>query len=356
MLKKLKNTISVILLILLSLSHLYAEDKKPGGAPPAIVVVSEIGTGMISPENDFIGTVYYQEVSDAASEVSGKVEEVSFEEGQRLERGTAMVRLSSDLLNKTLQAAQANYDQVLTELEKEELNLKRAVDLFINQLIPERSYDDQRYTVHGLKMKSASMKAEVERLEAELRKKTIEAPFTGIVVKKHVDRGEWISEGATVATLAKDAMVDIIANVPESVIPYMKKGMQVNVAAGSKHIRGTVAAVIPRGDISTRTFPVKIRARNTAGLIEGMEAKVTLPVDIEKKALTVHRDAVISVFGTNAVFVVDDSKARMVPVHVIGYKGMTAGVQAGGLKEGMQAVIKGNERLRDGQAVQISEK
>jgi hypothetical protein len=46
----------------------------------------------------------------------------------------------------------------------------------------------------------------------------------------------------------------------------------------------------------------------------------------------------------------------MVPVNITGYKGMTAGVQAEGLKEGMKVVIKGNERLRDGQAVQISEK
>ena len=90
-------------------------------------------------------------------------------------------------------------------------------------------------------------------------------------------------------------------------------------------------------------------------LIQGMEARVTLPSGKVENVLTVNRDAVINVYGTNAVFIVNDSKAKMVPVNILGYKGMTAGVQAEGLKEGMKVVIKGNERLRDGQAVVIQE-
>ncbi|NOS35040.1 MAG: efflux RND transporter periplasmic adaptor subunit, partial [Deltaproteobacteria bacterium] len=46
-----------------------------------------------------------------------------------------------------------------------------------------------------------------------------------------------------------------------------------------------------------------------------------------------------------------DGKAVMVPVKVVGYEGMTAVVAAEGLKEGMKVVVKGNERLRDGQAI-----
>jgi multidrug efflux pump subunit AcrA (membrane-fusion protein) len=46
-----------------------------------------------------------------------------------------------------------------------------------------------------------------------------------------------------------------------------------------------------------------------------------------------------------------DSKAKMIPVKVIGYESETAGVNARGLEEGMKVVVKGNERLRDGQPV-----
>ena len=92
---------------------------------------------------------------------------------------------------------------------------------------------------------------------------------------------------------------------------------------------------------------------NTLSLIEGMTAKVRLPTGKAVKTLMVPRDAVIPVFGRTVVFAVIDSKARMIPVDIIGYAGLTMGVAAQGLKDGMRVVVKGNERLRDGQMVSI---
>ena len=120
-------------------------------------------------------------------------------------------------------------------------------------------------------------------------------------------------------------------------------------------LKGKIIALIPSGDISTRTFPVKIRVVNTTSLMEGMEARVVLPVGDEAKVMTVHRDAVIKVFGNTVVYTVQDSKAAMLPVTVLGYKGMSAGVQAEGLEAGMKVVVKGNERLRSDQEVVIQE-
>jgi multidrug efflux pump subunit AcrA (membrane-fusion protein) len=154
-----------------------------------------------------------------------------------------------------------------------------------------------------------------------------------------------------VATIAKDDIVDVIVEVPEKIIRYVTPGMDVNIKAGGKVTRGKVFAIIPKGDISTRTIPVKIRVKNNLSLIEGMQAGVSLPMGEKKKALIVARDAIINIFGTDAVFAVIDSKAKMIPVKVIGYKGMEAGIYAKGLSEGMSVVIKGNERLRDGQMV-----
>jgi len=45
----------------------------------------------------------------------------------------------------------------------------------------------------------------------------------------------------------------------------------------------------------------------------------------------------------------------MIPVKVAGYTGMNAGVHGEGLREGMKVVIKGNERLRDGQPVSVQQ-
>jgi multidrug efflux pump subunit AcrA (membrane-fusion protein) len=93
--------------------------------PPAKVVVSEVRSGTIVPEAEFVGTVYYPQVSDVASEVSGKVDKVNFEEGDRIKKGHLLVKINSDLIRKDIQTKRALYEQALTDLELARRDLKR---------------------------------------------------------------------------------------------------------------------------------------------------------------------------------------------------------------------------------------
>ena len=327
--------------------------EKPKGPPPANVSVSAVKTGMVAPQTEFIGTVFYQEVSDVASELSGLVEEVRFEEGQRIKKSQVLIKLGSDILNKRLLATSASYEQVLSELEIARIEFKRREKLFKTKAISEQSYDENRFRVKGIEKRASSLKAEVERIEIELQKKIIRAPFDGIVIKRQVDRGEWLAEGATVAILAKDDVVDIVADVSEEFVPFIQVGMPVKATINGNEISGSVVALVPRGDVATRTFPVKVRTPNTLALIEGMSARVVLPVGTAQETLVVPRDAVIAVFGQTVVYAVQDSKAQMIRVNVIGYQDLVAGVESKRLAEGTQVVVKGHERLRDGQMVSI---
>jgi len=324
---------------------------KPKGPPPASVSVVQVKTGMVAPQSEFIATVFYQEISETASETSGLATEVRFEEGQRIKKGQVLVVLRSDILRQKLRAAKSNYEQALSELEIAKIDLKRREKLFKKKSISEQAYDENRYLVIGSEKRAASLNAEVGQLAIELKRKTIRAPFDGVVIKRHVDRGEWISEGETVAVIGKDDVIDLVAELPEQIIAYVKIGMPVNAAANGHNFSGTVAAIVPRGDVSTRTFPVKIRTPNQFALIEGMSARVTLPRSEALKALIVPRDAVITKFGKTVVFTAVDAKAAMLPVQIIGFDGLDAGIAAEGLEEGTLVVVEGNERLRNGQAV-----
>jgi RND family efflux transporter MFP subunit len=338
------------LLLNLFASMPWGQDK-PKGPPPALVRVAQVETGEVTPQTEFIGTVFYEEVSDVASEVSGRVEEVRFEDGQRVKQNQILIKLGADMLRQRLLSTSATYEQALTDLEIARIELKRMEKLYKTKSISQQSYDEDRFEVKGIEKRVDSLKAEVEGIEIELQKKIIRAPFDGIIIKRHVDRGEWLAEGATVAVLARDDVVDIVADISEKFIPFLQIGMPVSATVNGKELTGSVLAIIPRGDVATRTFPVKIRIPNTQALFEGMSAKVKLPVEEPRKTLVVPRDAVIAVFGQTVVFTVQDSKAQRVPVNVIGYQGLVAGIEGTDLKEGMQVVIKGNERLRNGQMV-----
>jgi RND family efflux transporter MFP subunit len=323
------------------------------GMPPARVVVANLSEGMIAPQSTFVGTAYFNEVSDVAAEVDGKVEEYHFNEGQRIGGGDLLVVLNSDMLQKALQAARANLEEALSNLEQAENDFARTQNLYADRLVSTQKFDDDRYRVKSLQKKATAIRSDLERMEIEIKKKRIYAPFSGIVLKRHIDRGEWVNRGSSVATIAKNDDVYVRTEVPADVVRNLVEGMTIELFAAKERFTGKVTAIIPRGDIRTRTFPVKIRVGKAESLMEGMQVDVTLPVGPEQKSFTVSRDAVIKSFGMDVIYIVKDAKAVMIPVRVIGYSGMNAGLEAEGLARGMKVVVKGNERLRNGQAVQI---
>jgi multidrug efflux pump subunit AcrA (membrane-fusion protein) len=86
-----------------------------------------------------------------------------------------------------------------------------------------------------------------------------------------------------------------------------------------------------------------------------MSARVILPTGRRIQSFIVPRDAVLPKFGQNIVFTVKQAKAGMLPVNIIGYEGLNAGIEARGLEAGMLVVVDGNERLRDGQMVSVKQ-
>ena len=326
------------------------------GPPPALVVVGEATDGVVAPTAEFVGTVYYEEVSTVAAEVSGKVVEVRFDAGDNVRKGKMLVRIDSTLIERGIESSEAAYAGVLTDLDKAKKELARTEKLFKEEFVSEQVYDDVAFTVKGLETKARSMKADLGRLNEEMVKKKVRAPFDGVVLRREVDRGEWLSPGSPVAVVARAGAVEVRVDVPESVMRAVRKGRKVSVLTGGTTIKGVVKAVVPVGNVRTRTFPVKIKVKASAGkpsLVEGMEAIVTLPTGDKTDAVIVPRDAVISKFGMMVVFAVVDGTAMMMPVNVTGYSGSDAGLSPGIVKPGMRVVIKGNERLMDGAPVTV---
>lgn len=350
------NTVTaacVLVLLLAAAAPGGAQDQGKGEPPPALVTVAEVREGMIDPRAEFVGTVFYPEVSDVSSEVTGGIVEVRIEEGRRVRKGDVLVRLDAEILGKTLASTRASHGQVLVDLEKARADFRRIENLYRQEAVAEQLYDENRFRVMSLEKKAESLQADIDRLEAELRKKTVRVPFDGITVKKMVDLGEWLSPGDKVATIARDDRVDVIVEVPGEIVGYMTPGTTLPVKVGGTETTGKVVSVIPKGDVSTRTFPVKIRVRNRYSLIEGMEARVTVPTGKKEKALLVPRDALVTAMGQTVVFTVVDGRAKMVPVTADRYVGKEVAVRTDGLKPGMEVLVKGNERVRDGQPVRL---
>jgi len=351
---ELKSKVWLIIAVLLFCSAQAAWAQTPGEAP-AQVVAAEVRAGLVQSEAEFVGTVYWVEVAEVAAEVGGKVERVNFEEGGRVQAGQTLVEVNSDLLRQTLRAKLASQQQAQVELRKARQDFKRFARLYREATVSEQSYDEYRFQVLGLEKKVASLEAEAERLKLELDKSAVRAPFEGLILAKNVSPGEWLSPGSAVASLARADSLEVVVNVPGKVVRFAQPGLEVEVEISGQRLPGRVLTVIPKGDVATRTFPLKIGIESRPWLIEGMEAHLRLPSGERVETLLVPRDAVVTPLGQTVVFAVREGRSRQVPVRVVGYEGVWAGVEAEGLSSGDKVIVKGNERLRDDQAVQIKE-
>ncbi|MCK9273478.1 MAG: efflux RND transporter periplasmic adaptor subunit [Syntrophales bacterium] len=346
---------SIVLLIAAFFCLFSSSSFARSGDNPANVVVAKITRGTIIPEKTFIGSVYYPEVSDIAAEVSGRVEEVAYEEGQAVVKDSVLVRMDSSLLKKTFLSKTASFEEILSDLARAKKDLERTKNLYERKILAEKDLDDQIFTVKGLEKKAASLKAEAEHLEIELGKTVIRAPFSGVIIKKNTAVGEWLSPGSAVATIAMNNSFDVMISVPEDIIFHLQRGMKIPVTAGRIETEGTITAIIPQGDVATRTFPVKIRIEKAPSLMEGMEAKVTLPAGQSIDSFFVPRDAILNVYNETFIVAVDNSRASLIKVDVVGYENMYAGIKGNRIKESLKVVVKGNERLRDGDPVNVLE-
>lgn len=328
---------------------------QPPGQPPALVVLAPVSSGELREEKEFVGTVHFQETSLVASEVSGRVTAVRFEQGDQVLRGHKMVTMDGALKSKDLLSRQAQREEVLADLSRVRRELDRMQKLYEQNTVAEQEYEKVKFLADALERRAESLAAEIAKIRVEIAKLEVDAPFDGVVLKRHTNLGEWLSPGAPVAELARFDVVDILVNVPINVAMSLEPGQIVNGQTLGGKLQGRVAAVVPRGDVGTRTFPVKIRLDNEPGLLEGMEVRVFLPTGEHHQGLLVSRDAVVPSPAGQVVYAVRDGQAKMIPVRVAGYSHDLAGIQAQGLEPGESVVVKGQERLRDGQPVRIEQ-
>ncbi|MEW5773631.1 MAG: efflux RND transporter periplasmic adaptor subunit [Thermodesulfobacteriota bacterium] len=327
--------------------------RKAPAQPPANVVVAKAAAGLVAPTAWFVGTVRFPEVSAVAAEVEGRVDAVRVEEGDAVKAGEVLAGLDTALLSKDLAAAEAARDRAAAALELARLEETRMAALFADKAVSASERDSAHFAARELEASVRQLSAEAARLAERLARAAVRAPFAGVVLERSVDRGEWLSPGAPVAVLARSDAVEVLLAAPEKAYAFARPGTGVEVSVAGRTLRGVISARVPGGDAATRTFPVKVRLADPAGLAQGMEARVALPAAEPVQAVLAPRDAVVMAQGQSLVFVVEDGAAKAVPVEVAAYLGMQAGLRGPGLAEGAQVVVKGQERLRPGQPVNI---
>ena len=412
--KKIIISVFVSLLVVFA-GNLFAqkEVKKRGigkdrSRPPALVEVARIKKKTIQSTIDLVGTVDSPRISNVSSEVAGLVKEIRVKEGDEVEAGNVMVILENSqlliLLNearaglrqaseylKELQSgprpmeiarAKAAVSEAQARLTKVEHDYTRNKELYDKKVISKRQFTNsnlettaarelyqQRKSAYELivagtrkekiaqqKAKVRSMSAKVELIREQLRKNSIRSPFSGVIVKKLVESGEWLERGRPVVRVVQMDPIRIDIMVPEKIISYVKLNDTTTTRFDSLnpgHMEGKVSAILPLADTASRTFPVRITLNNPhKKLMIGMIARVSLSYGPKEEVFLVPQDALILTERKKMIVVLSDGNtAKPIAVQTGRVIGNLIEV-IGDLRENERVVVKGNERLLPGQPVQ----
>jgi multidrug efflux system membrane fusion protein len=313
--------------------------------PPTPVIVAEVVEQPLQEEISLVGRVQPRRSSRVASQVEGHVTRVFAEAGQAVRQGEPIFQLDNDVLRASLVEA-------LADVKLRQFNHAQSLALLKTQAVSEQDAYDHEYQLERAR-------AKLQGLEAQIADLTIRAPFSGHVVQTFAEVGEWVGRGEDVAQLISTDTVRVYVNVPERRVSRMKLGDRADLfldALGTEPVEGRIAAILAEGYAESHTFPVVVSALNPQGqMLSNMSARVLFRVPQEQSALLVPKDALVSSPFGQVVFLAVEGKAVSRPVKAgLAYNNLIA--VEGELRPGDLAVVRGNERLREGQDVRVVRK
>ncbi|HEX9758038.1 MAG TPA: efflux RND transporter periplasmic adaptor subunit [Nitrospiria bacterium] len=333
-----------------------------GKFPPTPVKVAEVTQQTLVQPLTLVGTVEPRTQSVVASEVEGLVESFPIEEGTSVRKGDLFASLRTDTLEIQLRVVEAQRNEAQARYQRADSDLERSKRLFFEKVLSEKVLQDGEAEAEAWAQKISQHQAEMDQLKDQIKKSKIIAPYDGEITQTHTQIGEWLSKGGAVAEIIDLSHVRIIVGLPEKYIRNIRVGENVQVsldALPDRPFSGKIFSIISKADLESRTFPIKIELENKKGeLKSGLLARVSLPVGPPVQTLTVPKDALVIKGGQTLVFIANKTEKgwTVSPVNIKTGLMVNNWVEVQGpLNIGQKVVIRGNERLRPGQEVNVME-
>lgn len=303
---------------------------------------------------DAIGTIAAVQGVLVSADLPGIVEKIAFESGKPVQEGDVLVRLDTRQEQAQLTAAEA-------DLELARITFERMKGLVEHDAVSRAEFDNAA-AAHK------QAEAKIREIRATIERKTIRAPFPGMLGIREVNLGQYLTGGAPVVPLQSLNPIYVNFGVPQQRVGEMRLGRTVRVTAadlGDAAYNGRVTAVDSIVDEATRNVRVQATLANPGGKLRpGMFVQSQVLVGANRSVITLPASAInYAPFG-DSVFIVTDLKdpkgntyrgVRQQVVKLGGARGDQMSVLSG-ISPGDEVVTSGVFKLRNGAAVQVNNK
>ena len=318
-----------------------------------IVSVKQAKQEYVTPTVWLPGNVVNRSNARISTEQNGRLIWI-LDVGAKVSKGDPLARLDARHLDLQLAEKQAQLrKQKLNAnyLEKQQKRLRALID---NNSTARAEFDRTEKDLHIANEELAALEIQAKQIELSIEKATIKAPFDGQINRQLVQQGEYVTTGMPLLQLVDPESLDITIAAPLSVAPYLSADTQVLVKFEDKLLTVPVRTWSPAGDSSSRTFQVHLDA-SQYDLFSGLAVTASLPNEQAVSATMVPRDALILREKETYVITIDnENNARKIKISVGRGIGDWVSIK-GKVVAGDNLVVRGGERLEDGQKVRIDE-
>jgi multidrug efflux system membrane fusion protein len=285
-------------------------------------------------------------------------------EGDRVSRGTVLVRIRSAEYNDKVRQASSQAGAAEAVALKAQLDFARASRLYESQSITKSDFDAARAQYDSSQEQMKSARALTSEAEIALHDTSLVAPFDAEIVKKSVELGAFVGPGSPAFVIASTGTVKIVVGVPDTVVRSVKVGQPVEVAIDAfpaRTFQARISRMSSAADGITRNFDVEVAIPNRDHLLKvGMIGSLQLATPEAANraaALVVPLTAIVQAKdGKYGVYVISQSTsgeiARLRTVEVGGVTGREISVRSG-LALGDRIITTGANLLKDGQPVEV---
>ena len=324
--------------------------------------VAPVGSGGIQDRWRFLGDVRPAARANLASGASGAVTRVRVREGDQVREGELLVEVDPALAVARLRVAEAGRtrgEEALAQAKREQDRLATLDSHMVAAVELERA----RSQVDELTAQLASLEAALAEAKAQLALHRVQAPFTGVVAARQVDPGDWVRPGDPVLELVSVGDLEVLVEASSELFGRARRG-DVATLVGAGRATAEIAGVVPALSPVSRTLRVRLVPKEEAPwLLAGASVQVEFqvelsghgPKDVPGQGLVIPLDALLEAPGRAWVVRVVEGKAEHIDVDVLAKADTRALVGSTKLQPSDVVVVRGNERLRPGQPVEVVE-
>ena len=314
--------------------------------PPPQVVVAEARTERVVETLSRVANIQANEMVEIKSETDGVVQEIPFEEGQKVEKGQLLVSLDATKLAATLAQAEANFKLA-------QANFERAKQLASEKLISQQEFEQNAAAFQA-------NQANLDFTRRQLKDARILAPFAGVVSSRQISPGQIITKNSIITWLIDYDPVKVEFHVPEKFLGQVKEKQQIEVTVAAfpnETFRGEVFFVSPYVDPTNRTATVKAQIPNPEyRLRPGMFANLDLTLVVRDNSTVIPEAAITQILTNSQAMVIAVDAAGTAQLRKIktGVRLVGAIEVLEGLKPGEKVIVEGSQKVVPGAPVRIA--